>query len=103
MKARYRFSDGETAAAKKEIRRQIVEEKESFMRGVDAQILWTLHNTLGLGKIRLKRVYRDIIRDYIEMCEFFETTGTIPAEIKLARLGVNLDELRKEHQLWQKK
>lgn len=103
MKARHRFSDSGNAAAKKEINRQIVEQKEKFMKGVDAQILWTAHTLLGFGKKRLERLYRAIIRDYIEACEFFETTDTFPAELKLEKLGVNLEELRKEQQLWQKK
>ena len=103
MKVHHKFNSSVSAAAKKEINRQIVEQKEKFMNGVDAQILWTAHTTFGFGKVRLERFYRAVIRDYVEACEFFETTDTFPAECKLEKLGVNLEELRKEQPLWQKK
>ena len=55
MKARYGFNSQSKAAMKQEIRRQIVEQKEIFMNGIDAVILWFLHAELGHGKIRLER------------------------------------------------
>ena len=96
MKARYGFNSQSRSAMKQEIRRQIVEQKEIFMDGIDAVILWFLHAELGHGKTRLERDYKRICEVYREMCRFYETDETFPAELKLKEMGIDVEKLRKE-------
>lgn len=96
MKSRYAFNSQSRDAMKKEINRQILIQQDKLMNGIDAMVLWTLHNELGFGKKRLERFYKAVCSNYLEMCAFFETDDTYPAEQKLREIGVDLDRLRKE-------
>lgn len=96
MKARYGFNSQSNAAMKKEIRRQIAEQEEVYIRGIDVMFLWALHKEFGFGKERLIRAYKAIGREYEAMRKFFETDEVFPAEFKLREIGVDISELRDE-------
>lgn len=96
MKSRYGFTSQGKKAMRREINRQLLEQKDEFMKDIDAMILWTFRVELGFGKKRLKRIYRAVIRNYKEMCKIYETDDTYPAEYKLREIGVDLRELRAE-------
>lgn len=96
MKARYGFASQSKKAMIREINRQILEQEDKFIQGLDAMILWTLREELGFGKKRLERFYKAVIRSYKEMCKFYEMDDTYPAEYKLREIGVDLDKLRKD-------
>lgn len=102
MKSRYGFTSQGKKAMVREINRQILEQQNKFIEDIDAMILWTLHIELGFGKKRLKRFYNAVIRNYREMCKFYEMDDTYPAEYKLREIGVDLDELRKENEVSKK-
>lgn len=97
MKPRYNPTPQSKKAMILEINRQIVEQENKFIQGIDAMILWTLHKELGFGKKRLERFYKAVIRNYKELCKYFEMDDTYPAEQKLREIGVDLDKLRKEN------
>lgn len=97
MKSRYGFTSQGKKNMIKELRRQAVEVEKKLMEDIDAMILWTAHVELGFGKKRLKRFYRAVIRNFIEMCEYYQMNDTYPAEYKLREIGVDMDELRKEN------
>ena len=99
MKARYGFTSQSKKAMIREINRQTLEQQDKFIQAIDAMILWTLHLELGFGKKRLKRFYNAVIRNYKEMCEYYQMDDTYPAEYKLREIGVDLDELRKENEV----
>lgn len=98
MKAKYgfQFKTPGKKAMNLEINSQIVAKKDEFMNGIDSVILWTARTDLGFGKKRLKRLYKSIIRNYNEMCKYFQMDDTYPAEYELRKLGIDMDELRKE-------
>lgn len=96
MKSRYGFTSQSKKAMVQEINRQILDQKEKFFESVDAMILWTLHNELGFGKKRIERFYKAVIRNYKDMCKYYEVDDTYPAEYKLREIGVDLSQLRKE-------
>jgi hypothetical protein len=96
MKSRYGFTSQGKKAMIREINRQTLEQKDEFMKDIDAMILYTLHAELGFGKKRLERFYKAVIRNYKDMCAFYETDDTYPAEYKLREIGVDLRELRAE-------
>lgn len=97
MKARYGFTSQGKKAMIQEINRQILEQQNKFIEDIDAMILWTLRLELGFGKKRLERFYRAVIRNYKEMCEYYQMNDTYPAEYHLRQIGVDLDKLRKEN------
>lgn len=47
------------------------EELSAYASAVDATLLYTLHETLGLGKKRLRRVWEAMIRNRIAFREFY--------------------------------
>ena len=96
MKARYGMTSQGRSAMVKEINRQIAEQEEKYIRGIDTMILWMLHVEFGFGKQRLERAYKAIGREYEEMRKFFETDDTFPAEYKLKEIGVDMEKLRNE-------
>lgn len=86
-----------TAAAIKEIDRQILERDEAFSLDMDAMVLWTLHVYCGFGKKRLERFYRNMIQEHIHMRELYEMDDTYPERYKLKTLcGVDVEELNNE-------
>lgn len=86
-----------TAAAIKEIDRQILERDEAFSIDTDAMVLWTLHVYCGFGKKRLERFYRNMVQEHIHMRELYETDDTYPERYKLKTLcGVDVEELNNE-------
>lgn len=97
MKARFGLTSQSRSAMLKEIKRQVREQDESFVRSVDAVYLWALHIELRFGKKRLERFYKTAIRIYKEMCKFYEMDDTFPIEYKLREMGIDLDKLRKEN------
>jgi hypothetical protein len=97
MKAPYGFTSQSKKAMIREINRQIVSQEDKFIQKIDAMILWTLRVELGFGKKRLERFYKAVIRNYKELCKFYEMEDTYPAEYKLREIGVDLDKLRKEN------
>lgn len=96
MKARYGFNSQSNAAMKKEIRRQIAEQEEKYIQGIDVMFLWALHKEFGFGKERLIRAYKAIGREYEAMRQYFETDEVFPAEFKLRDIGVDIDKLRND-------
>jgi hypothetical protein len=96
MKARYGFSSQGSAAMKKEIRRQIAEQEDKYIKGIDTMFLWALHVEFGFGKKRLERAYKAIGREYEQMRKFFETDEVFPAEYKLKEIGIDMEKLRNE-------
>ena len=96
MKTRNYFAPQGRAAMIREINQQILEQKEKFISDLDAVILLGLHKEFGFGKTRLERAYKSIIRNYKEMCSFYETDDIYPAKQILREIGVDLDKLRKE-------
>lgn len=99
MKSRYGFTSQGKKAMSLEINRQILEQKDKFFRGIEIMILYTAYVELGFRKKRLKRFYKAIIRNYKEMCEFYQMDDTFPAEYKLRDIGIDIDELRKENEV----
>lgn len=97
MRARYGFTSQSKKAMIQEINRQIVEQQDKFIQEIDAMILYTLYVELGFGKKRLERFYKAVIRNYKELCKFYEMDDTYPAEYKLREIGVDLDKLRKDN------
>ena len=97
MKSRYGFTSQSKKAMNREINRQILEQEDKLIQGIDAVILWTLHSELGFGKERLERFYKAVIRNYKELCKYYEMDDTYPAEYNLRKIGVDLDRLRKEN------
>ena len=96
MKARWGCNSNQSTAMKKEIRRQIFEQENIYLKGVDSMILWMLHVEFGFGKKRLEQAYKAFAREYDEMRILYETNDTYPAEYKLKQLGVDMNELRKQ-------
>lgn len=86
-----------TAAAIKEIDRQILERDEAYSLDIDAMVLWTLHVYLGFGKKRLERFYRDMLKEHIHMREVYEMDDTYPERYKLKELcNVDVEALNNE-------
>lgn len=96
MKARWAGTDGQQAAMKREIRRQIIEHETNYTLGVLAVLMWSRHVNEGLGKIRLERIFYDFWSLYREMRDFYEMDGSFPAEYKLREIGIDIDELMKK-------
>jgi hypothetical protein len=96
MKARYGFTSQGKKAMISEIKRQIKEQEDEYIRGIDAVFLWWAYTELGYRKKRLIRSYKSFIRTYKEMCEYYQMDDTYPAEYKLREIGVDLDSLRKD-------
>lgn len=83
-----------TAAALREIDRQILERDEAFSLDIDAMVLWTPHVCCGFGKHRLERFYRDMMKEHIRMRKFYEMDDTYPERYKLKELcGVDVEAL----------
>ena len=83
-----------TAAAIREIDRQILERDEAYSLDVDAMVLWTLHTHLGFGKERLVRFYHEMVKEHIRMREYYEMDDTYPERRKLQELcGVDVEAL----------
>ena len=96
MKARWKGSESQNAAMKKEIRRQILEQEDEYFKGIDTMVLWALHSEFDFGKQRLERAYKAIIREYKQMKNFYAMDDTYPAEYKLKEIGIDMEKLRKE-------
>lgn len=94
MKARVpTYNPKVTRAMKAEIARQ----GRAFSKDIQTMLLWTLRKHYGYGKKRLERFYVTFLREYEEMCRFFETDEVFPAEYKLREIGVDIDELQKKY------
>jgi hypothetical protein len=96
VKARWTGTNGQQAAMKKEIRRQILEHEENYTLGVLAVLMWSRHVNEGHGKVRLERMFNEFWSLYWEMREFYEMDGSFPAEHKLKEIGIDIDELMKK-------
>lgn len=96
MKARWRGTDGQQAAMKKEILRQIREQEENYFMGLMAVFLWSMHINRGYGQKRLEEIFGEVWETYIGMRDFFDTDATFPLEYKLKQIGVDIDELKKK-------
>lgn len=95
MKARWKGTEGQQAAMRKEIRRQIREQEENYFMGLMACFLWSMHINRGYGQKRLEEVFGEVYETYEKMQEFFDTDATFPLEYKLKQIGVDIDELMK--------
>lgn len=82
-----------TAAMKKEIARQ----GRAFSKDVQTMLMWVLHKHYGFGKKRLEQFYITFLREYEDMCKFFETDEVFPAEYKLREIGIDVEELAKKY------
>lgn len=96
MKARWKGTEGQQAAMKKEIRRQILEQEENYFMGLMACFLWSMHINRGYGQKRSEEVFGEVYETYDKMREFFDTDDTFPLEFKLKQIGVDINELMKQ-------
>ena len=85
-----------SVAARREIKRQILEAQNQYDDLSDALMLWTLHTEFGFGKDRLERFYRAFLTQNKELQKYYMTDSVFPANAKLEALGVNLKQIRKE-------
>lgn len=65
------------------------EELNAYAAAVDATMLFTLHETLGLGKKRLRRVWEAMIRNRIAFREFYRDGHS---EYKEQLTGQNVED-----------
>lgn len=94
MKARLpTYNPKVTAAMRKEIARQ----GKAFSKDIETMLLWTLHIHYGFGRKRLEQFYVTFLKEYKELCEFFETDDVFPAEYKLRQIGVDVDLLQRKY------
>lgn len=94
MKARVpTYNPTVTRAMKAEIARQ----GRAFSKDIQTMLMWTLHKHYGFGKKRLELFYITFLREYEDMCRFFETDEVFPAEYKLREIGIDVDELQKKY------
>ena len=76
---------------------EIARQGRAFSKDIQTMLLWTLHKHYGFGKMRLEKFYVTFLREYEEMCRFFETDEVFPAEYKLRQIDVDVDELQKKY------
>ncbi len=64
---------------------------------VDAAVLYTMRRTLGFGKKRLERFYKEFTVEIEALKNHYEMPEDVPflCKEKLKEIGVDLDELRK--------
>ena len=87
-----------SVAARREIKRQILEAQNQYDDLSDALMLWTLHTEFGFGKDRLERFYRAFLAQNKELQKYYMTDSVFPANAKLEALGVDLKEMRRRYQ-----
>lgn len=65
---------------------------------IDAVCLWTLHNSFGFGKDRLRRFFDEFNRGYQDMLDFYEMGEDTPFVFfsKLREIGVDVEAWENE-------
>lgn len=74
MKARLpiKLSSKQSKAMDDEIRKQCAVIEQKYERDIELMILYTMHITLGFGKVRLKRFYDSYRKLFKEMSDKYE-------------------------------
>ena len=93
------FTKDEQKAIDLEVRRELLEFHEKYLRELDAVILWVLHVKLGFGHERLKRFYTDFSKEIRSMSQFYDMEGeelTWVMTEKLKKYGIDLVEWENE-------
>lgn len=89
-------------AMKREINAQILESDLSYKLDMDAAVLWSLHETFGFGKKRLRRFYEaftvqhEALRDHYKLDD--DTNTWICRHLLKEKVGVDLEAWEKEHE-----
>lgn len=74
-----------------EINQQILAKDKEYQLDIDTMVLWTLHQCYGWGATRLKRFYRDMMKEHLRMREFYELDDLYPERFKLKEKGVDVE------------
>lgn len=83
---------------REETQKQTKEIARKLCDTIDAVCLWTLHETFGFGKDRLRRFFDDFNKGYQEMLDFYEMGDdtTFVYLKKLHDIGVDIEEWENE-------
>lgn len=94
------FSKIQKQAFDNELERQIRAWKDNNLTDYELAVLWTLHDTFGFGKDRLKKFFDAYEKMPQKFLDEYDGIGTVDfiAHDKLKKIGVNIFEWRKEYE-----
>lgn len=92
------LNKSEEKALQKEINRQILEQDKIHQDELDAMVLYTLHETFGFGKDRLRRFWEHMYQNYKEITAKYEMEDGFPflCQEALKEIGVDVHEWNEE-------
>lgn len=94
----YKLSKAENEALKREINKQIAEQDEKYQNYYDAMVLYTLYESFGFGKKRLRMFYDKLIEKHKELQQQYEMNQVAWICLKkLKDIGVDIEEWNKEN------
>lgn len=88
------LTTAEKKAMEIEINRQLVEADRRYTDDIDAVILYTLHEHLGFGAVRLRRFYEAFVLEHDKLVKHYEMPDEYPwlCREMLKRIGVDIEK-----------
>lgn len=83
-------------AVNKEIKNQIYEQREIFIKSLLFPILYSVGNRYNKKGEALNNLAEQMVQEYAEMLDFYGRDMPCPAEYKLREMGVDVDKIVKE-------
>ncbi len=74
-----------------ELRKQMIETNEDYVRDLDVSVLWALHRYYGWGVKRLHDFYIRRTMEYLRLSDFYLMDDLYLETKKLTELGCDLD------------
>lgn len=94
MKARLNMGMSKTAqtAFNDEVNRQLAARTKDWYVNLDALILYTLHESFGFGKERLKKFFDNMLSNNEELMKYYQMNDVeFICKTKLKNIGVDVD------------
>lgn len=98
---RQQYDDQAAGIAREMARKEVFKANEQFAEDFDACVLYALHEVCGFGRVRLTRFfhrYKELRGEVLDRYQFADGNADFTwwATRELHRIGVDMDELRRE-------